>query len=130
LINQTTGKLTVALEETKAAQVVQEKNYYAFGAFFIVGALFLFLSLTFLPLIFIAPNKFNMFFSLGSFFIHLALAFFHGPINYVKILFKKENIMISVFYVVSLVFAIYSSIIWGTYLSALLVVALQVGITC
>lgn len=44
-------------------------NYYAFGAFFVVGALFLLLSFTMLPLIFISPNKFNLFFSLGSFFI-------------------------------------------------------------
>ena len=34
--------------------------------------------------------------------------------------------MISVFYMLSLMFAIYSSLIWGTYLSSLLVVALQV----
>jgi hypothetical protein len=44
-------------------------NYYAFGAFFMVGCLFLLLSLTFLPLILIAPAKFNLFFSLGSLFL-------------------------------------------------------------
>jgi len=86
----------------------------------------LFLALTFLPLILIAPNKFNTFFSLGSFFINLALAFYQGPANYVKLLFSKENLMISLFYVLSLVFAIYSSLLWGSYLSSLLVVALQV----
>ncbi len=99
-------------------------NYYAFGAFFMAGCLFLLLSLTFLPVLFIAPNKFNLFFSLGSFFIQMSLAFFHGPLNYIKIIFKKENVMISLLYFGSVVLAIYSSLLWGTYLSALLVVAL------
>jgi len=103
-------------------------NYYAFGTFFIVGCLFLLLSFTFLPLIFIAPNKFNLFFGLGSFFIQLSLAFFHGPLNYLKLLFKRENLIISILYIGSVVLAVYSSLIWGTYMSAVLVVFLQVRI--
>ena len=102
-------------------------NYYAFGAFLMVGCLFLLLSLTFLPLILIAPNKFNLFFSLGSFFIQLSMAFFHGPLKYMQMIFKKENMIISLLYVGSLLFALYSSMIWGTYLSAILVVFLQVS---
>jgi Got1/Sft2-like family len=126
-ITSTTGKFTFALEEqTKNQSVLHEKNYYAALGCLIAGALFLFLSLTFLPLVFIAPNKFNLFFSLGSTFIQAALAFYHGPIPYVKLLFKRENLVISLFYATSLLLAIYSSIIWGTYLSAILVVALQI----
>jgi hypothetical protein len=89
-----------------------------------IGALFLLISITCLPLLFIAPNKFNFFFSLGSFFIQLSLAFFQGPLTYLKMLFSKENLLISAFYVGSLLLAIYSSVIWGTYLSAILVVGL------
>lgn len=126
LITKTSAKLTSAIEGQPDSSLHQ-KNYKAFRVFLIVGVLFLFLSLTFLPLIFIAPNKFNLFFSLGSFFIQLALAFFHGPIPYAKLLFKRENLVISIFYAASLLLALYSSIIWGTYLSAILVVALQVS---
>jgi len=86
------------------------------------------MSLTFLPLILIAPNKFNLFFGLGSFFIQLSLAFFHGPLAYLKLLFKKENLVISILYVVSVALAVYSSLFWGTYLSALVVVILQVSL--
>ena len=102
-------------------------NYYAFGVCLIVGCLFMLLSLTFLPLIFISPNKFNLFFGLGSFFVQLSLAFFHGPLNYLKLIFKKENLTISLLYVGSVLMAVYSSLIWGTYLSAVLVVFLQVS---
>jgi hypothetical protein len=101
-------------------------NYYASGAFLAVGALFLFMSLTFLPLIFISPNKFNLFFSIGCFFVQISLAFFHGPLNYLKLIFKKENMTISMLYLGSVVLSVYSALFWGTYLSAFFLVILQV----
>jgi hypothetical protein len=86
-------------------------------------------SLTLLPLVLFSPNKFNMLFSTGSTFIHLALAFFYGPREYVSILFKKENLAVSALYVGSIALALYTSIIWGTYLSGLLVLLIQVIFT-
>jgi hypothetical protein len=99
-------------------------NYYAFFAFFVVGCLFFMLAFTFLPLILITPAKFNLFFSLGSLFMQLSLAFYHGPMNYLKILFKKENILISALYIGSVLLAVYTSLFWGTYISALAIIAL------
>lgn len=119
---------TEELQSKVTSAIDTGHNYYAFGAFFVVGALFLLLSFTMLPLIFISPNKFNLFFSLGSFFIQLSLAFFHGPLNYIKILFKKENMVISGLYFGALVFSVYTSLFWGTYLTAILLVIIQVSI--
>ena len=95
-----------------------------------VSGIFLLLSLTFLPLILISPNKFNLFFSLCSFFLQLSMASFKGPLPYLKLLFTPQNLLISALYLGSLCLALYSSLIWGTYLSALLMVSLQVGIHC
>mmetsp|Transcript_37771 Transcript_37771/g.36216 ORF Transcript_37771/g.36216 Transcript_37771/m.36216 type:complete len:116 (+) Transcript_37771:284-631(+) len=94
--------------------------------FFVVGCLFLLLSLTFLPLIIVSPAKFNLFFSLGSIFIQLSLAFFYGPRTYLQMLFKKENLIISLLYIASVLLAFYSSLIWGNYLSSLLILVIQV----
>lgn len=101
-------------------------NYYAFMAFFIVGCLFLLMAFTFLPLVLVSPGNFNLFFSLGSLFMQISLAFFHGPVTYVKMLFSRENMIISILYLASVLLAIYSSLIWGTYLSSLFIVVLQV----
>lgn len=112
---------------TKVSSVIDTgHNYYASGAFFVVGTLFLFLALTFLPVVFISPNKFNLFFSLGCFFVQISLAFFHGPLAYVKLIFKKENFVISLLYLGSLILSVYTALFWGTYLSAILLVILQV----
>ena len=101
-------------------------NYFAFIAFFVVGCLFLLLALTFLPLILISPSKFNLFFSLGSIFIQLSLAFFHGPLTYLKKLLNKENLVISILYFSAVFMAFYSSMIWGTYFFSLIILVLQV----
>ena len=101
-------------------------NYYAAFAFFVIGALFLLLAFTFLPIVLLSPGKFNTFFSLGSCFIQLGLAFYNGPLNYLKMLFKKENLTISLVYVVTLVLALYASMFWGSYFSTIVLILLQV----
>lgn len=95
------------------------------GTFFILGCLFLMLAFTFLPIILISPGKFNLFFSMGSICIQLSLAFYYGPLHYVKEkLLKKENIVISLLYLVSLIFAAYASLFWGSYLTSLFMIGL------
>ena len=99
-------------------------NYYAFLTFFVIGCMFLLLALTFLPLILVTPAKFNLFFSLGSLFLQLALTFFHGPLAYLKMLFKKENIIIASIYFAAVGMSVYASLFWGTYLSSLCFIAI------
>ena len=101
-------------------------NYNAFVVCFGIGVFFLLMAFTCLPFVMISPAKFNWYFSLGSIFIQLSLAFFYGPANYIKTLFKRENLIISCLYFVSVFFAFYSSIIWGTYFSSLIILVLQV----
>lgn len=101
-------------------------NYYVAGTCLVIGMLFLLLAFTFLPLILISPAKFNLFFSIGSFFIQMALAFYHGPLAYLKLIFKRENLLISIIYVGTLGLCLYASMFWGTYLSSILLIVLQV----
>jgi hypothetical protein len=121
-----TSDANKTLNEATSHPRLSQPNYFLFGVFLMVSGIFLLLSLTFLPLILISPNKFNLFFSLCSFFLQLSMASFKGPIPYLKILFTPQNLLISALYLCSLFLAIYSSLIWGTYLSALLMVSLQV----
>lgn len=125
-----TSDANKTLNEVTSHPRLTEPNYFLFGVFLMVSGIFLLLSLTFLPLILISPNKFNLFFSLCSFFLQLSMASFKGPIPYLMMLFTRQNLLISALYLCSLFLAIYSSLIWGTYLSALLMVSLQVCWHC
>ena len=122
IVKITTHTLTEATSHPRLSQ----PNYFLFGVFLIISGIFLLLSLTFLPLILISPTKFNLFFSLCSLFLQLSMASFKGPLPYLKLLFTPHNLLISALYLCSLCLALYSSLLWGTYLSALLMVSLQV----
>ena len=128
IVSETSIKISTALDKStkEVKKISTEKNYYVAGCLLALGGLFLLIAMTLLPLILISPNKFNTFFSIGSTLIQLSLAFFYGPIEYFKILFKKEYLLISIIYVTSLALAIYSSLLWGTYISGLLILMVQV----
>ena len=127
----TTAKAGFFEKATEVSEKVQKKidtgsNYYMFTGFFILACLFFLLAFTVLPFILVSPAKFNLFFSLGSLFSQIALAFFHGPLSYVKMLLSKQNLIISVIYVATLVLSLYASMFWGTYLSSFVILLLQV----
>ena len=69
--------------------------------FFGIGCLFLLAALTALPFILISPAGFNMYFSLASTCMLTSVSFYHGPINYLKQLFSKKNIMVSMLFICS-----------------------------
>ena len=121
-----TSEANKTLNEATLHPRFSQPNYFLFGVFLMISGIFLLLSLTFLPLLLISPNKFNLFFSLCSLFLQLSMASFKGPLPYLKLLFTPHNLLISALYLCSLCLALYSSLLWGTYLSALLMVSLQV----
>jgi hypothetical protein len=69
--------------------------------FFAIGCLFLLAAFTALPFILISPASFNMYFSLASSCMLTSVSFYYGPINYMKRLFERQNIVISVLYIVA-----------------------------
>ena len=53
-----------------------------------VAALFFALSILFLPMVYLFPYKFALLFTLGSINVIVALAFYHGPLAYLKVMFS------------------------------------------
>lgn len=99
----------------------RDQSHKAAGLILIIACLLLTVALTCLPLVLFSPHQFNLFFSTGSGLVHVALALFYGPRYYVATMFKRENLLVSALYMGSLALAVYTSILWGTYLSGLLV---------
>merc|ERR1712216_46773 len=76
-------------------------NYVWMGISFAIGCLFGLAAFTSLPFILISPAGFNMYFSLCSACMLTSVSFYYGPVNYLKTLFEKKNIMISALYICS-----------------------------
>ena len=81
-------------------------NYIWMGIFFAIGCLFLLAAFTSLPFILISPAGFNMYFSLFSTSMLISVSFYYGPLNYMKQLFEKKNIMISMLFILSTVLSL------------------------
>ena len=92
---------------------------------FALGCLFLLAAATSLPFILISPAGFNMYFSLASTFMLLSVSFYYGPINYLKILFDRKNIMISMLYVGSTIASLMTIFTKAGYLWSIGLVVLQ-----
>jgi len=73
-------------------------------------------SLSFLPLIIILPNKFSSLFSLGCICVFISLALLKGPEKFLKGLIQKDKIIYTVCYVLTLFGTLYFSIIKSAYL--------------
>ena len=115
---------------SKGAEMMD--NLESTGPDYTIAAGFLFFSLLFflaavtsLPMLLLSPRSFNLYFSFGSIFLQCALAFYYGPVKYVKSLFEAENRLVSTIYIGSLLVSLY--FIWSgtSYIGALCVIALQ-----
>ena len=87
-----------------------------------IAALFLGLSLLFLPVVYIYPYKFALLFTFSSINVILALSFYHGPFSYLKIMFSKEKWIFSVLYILSIVFTIWASLMIKSYILTFLAI--------
>ena len=96
------------------------KSYKYFAIFLGIGALFLFLSVLFLPTVIFSPHKFALLFSIGSVCMLISMAFYRGPKTYLKKLFRKDQALFSIAYICSLFLTLFSSVIMGSYLLTIL----------
>ena len=103
-----------------------EKNYKYFAIAFGCGILLIILSLFFLPLAVISPQKFSLLFSLGSICILSSFAFLQNPYDYFMSLFSGEKLIFSVCYIGSLLLSIYASLIIKNYILTIIVTFIQV----
>ena len=97
-------------------------NYFWMAIMFGIGCLFLLAAVTSLPFILISPKGFNMYFSLASASFLTSVSFYYGPLIYLKHLFKKENLLISLLYVGSTFCSIYTIIFGAGYLWSIVLV--------
>jgi hypothetical protein len=100
-------------------------NYVWMAVFFALGCLFLLAAVTSLPFILISPAGFNMYFSLASSSLLISVSFYYGPLNYLKTLFEKKNIMISMLYIGSTIASLFTIISKAGYLWSIGLVILQ-----
>merc|ERR1712004_739284 len=100
-------------------------DYTIAAGFLFFSLLFFLAAITSLPMLLLSPRSFNLYFSFGSIFLQCALAFYYGPMKYLRSLFDKENRLVSSVYFGSLLISLY--FIWtGTsYIGALCMVILQ-----
>ena len=99
----------------------------AFICFAISGLSFL-MSVLNLPSIVLAPSFFTFLFTLSMITLVFGLAFLNGPANYLKKLTDDKKNMFNTFVLaVSIILALYFSVIQGSYLLSLLFCFIEVS---
>lgn len=101
-------------------------NWKYFLGFFIAGLLFIALSMPYLTILVIAPQKFSGLFSLGSISILISVAILKGPYNFIKSFVKKDKILFSLVYFFSLFGTFYVALIQKSYILVILFSFIQV----
>ena len=91
--------VTKKIEEKTGS--LSQPNYLWMAIFFAIGCLFLMAAMTALPFFLLSPSGFNTYFSLASTCMLVSVSFFYGPLNYIKKLYARENLLISVIYTAS-----------------------------
>ena len=86
-----------------------EKSYTYFFIVLIIGILVLFLSLIFLPMIVISPQKFISLFSLGSLIVISSFIFIYGTEAFCSKIFDTSRRFWAVIYLFSIILGMYFS---------------------
>ena len=110
------GKIKSNFTETIEIQT----SYKSFFIVLSIGLIFIFLSLIFLPLVAISPQRFLTLFSLGSMIIVSSFIFIYGTSEYIKMLFNRERFLFTLVYICSLLLGIYSAYVKNLYLLSLI----------
>ena len=84
-----------------------EKSYTLFFVFLATGIGLIFLSLVFLPIAWMSPQKFVSLFSLGSLVTLVSFVFIYGTASYCEMLFSKTRGLFSVLFLTSIFLGIY-----------------------
>lgn len=115
VFRQATGFFNSTPEEPKTCKdkmlsyIEVETSYTSFLIVLAIGCGVLFLSMMFLPLILIKPNKFISLFSLGSILVMSSFIFIQGTKSYFSSLFSKERYLFTTLYLASIICGIYFS---------------------
>jgi len=95
------------------------------GIFF-VGMMLITFSLSFLPLLPVAPSKFSLMFSLGSMAILGSVAWLKGPPAFANAMMQRDKLPFSIAYLVGLLGTLWATIIYKSYIFTGIFVTVQV----
>jgi hypothetical protein len=115
------GKIKVTVTES----VEVKTSYKSFFLTLAIGFMFICLSLIFLPLVAISPQKFLLLFSIGSIITISSFIFIYGTFEYLKMLFNKQRFIFTTIYILSLLLGVYATFVKDTYLLSLISVIIQ-----
>jgi len=93
-----------------SALAVSPQTWAQFAGVFGIGLLFIMLSLNFLPLLLVAPQKFAGCFTVGSVTMLSSFVIFRGPEAFLKSMTQRDKLPFSTAYVVGVVGTIWSTI--------------------
>ena len=102
-----------------------EQSYTKFLIVLFVGLCLLFLSLMFLPMVVLSPQKFVFMFSLGSFITIYSFIFYYGTNEFMKMIFCQERRVYTISFLASLGIGFYFMFKPTYYIIALLCSGLQ-----
>lgn len=111
------GALSKAGENLQgfAALTMSPAKLAQFGGLFLLGLFLISMSLSFLPMLVIAPQKFALLFAFGSMTLFSSLAVLKGPKGLLSSLAQRNQLPFSVAYVVSLVGTLVATIIMKSF---------------
>ncbi|XP_044758962.1 protein transport protein sft2 [Coccinella septempunctata] len=81
-----------------------------FGLCICVGGICFSLSMLYVPVLILKARKFALLFTLGSFFFVLGFFFLMGPWSYLKQMFTRERIFLTISYLGTLIATLYSAL--------------------
>ena len=96
-----------------------DKSYTYAIISFVVAVLFGFLSFMMLTMIVLSPDKFVLMFTITVIAVLTGFAFLKGPRTYVKNLFTDKNLYASITLLISMLLALYCSLIMHSYIWSL-----------
>lgn len=99
-----------------SALTISPTTWAQFAGVFLVGTLFIMMSLNFLPILLIAPHKFAGLFSFGSVTMLSSFAIFSGPQAFLKSMSQREKVPFSSLYVIGLVGTLWATLVMRSYI--------------
>ena len=102
-----------------------EKSYKLFFIILATGMTLILISLMFLPIAWMSPQKFVSFFSLGAFTTLISFIFIYGTFGYLEMLFSKERIYFTIVFLLSIFLGLYFAFVGSNYILSLICAVVQ-----
>lgn len=112
-----TGAISGAGERVSSlrALTISPTTWAQFIGVFLMGTLFIMLSLNFLPILLISPQKFALTFTIGSVTMLSSFVIFSGPTALLTSMSQRDKLPFSILYVVGLIGTLFATLLMRSY---------------